>query len=131
MIHTLYTQDVIWVSDNLLFRKFIIKLQVWKQKLRQNYFLQISSVQSLSRVWLFATPWMAECQVSLSITNSRSLLNSCPSSQWYHPTISSSVVPFSSCFLHLLAIKKLTSFEKYILVWLKCVCILIHFPMCY
>ena len=24
-------------------------------------------------------------------------LNSCPSSQWYHPTISSSVVPFSSC----------------------------------
>ena len=24
--------------------------------------------------------------------------NSCPSSQWCHPTISSSVVPFSSCF---------------------------------
>ena len=24
--------------------------------------------------------------------------NSCPSSQWYHPTISSFVVPFSSCF---------------------------------
>ena len=24
--------------------------------------------------------------------------NSCPSSQWFHPTISSSVVPFSSCF---------------------------------
>ena len=24
--------------------------------------------------------------------------NSCPLSQWYHPTISSSVVPFSSCF---------------------------------
>ena len=24
--------------------------------------------------------------------------NSCPSSEWYHPTISSSVVPFSSCF---------------------------------
>ena len=25
-------------------------------------------------------------------------LNSCPSSQWCHPTISSSVIPFSSCF---------------------------------
>ena len=24
-------------------------------------------------------------------------LNSCPSSQWYHPAISSSVIPFSSC----------------------------------
>ena len=32
-----------------------------------------SSVHSLSRVWLFATPWTAACQASLSITNSRSL----------------------------------------------------------
>ena len=35
---------------------------------------QFSSVQSLSRVRLFATPWITEHQVSLSITNSRSLL---------------------------------------------------------
>ena len=33
-----------------------------------------SSVQSLSYVWLFATPWIAACQASLSITNSRSSL---------------------------------------------------------
>ena len=33
-----------------------------------------SSVQSLSHVRLFATPWTAPCQASLSITNSRSLL---------------------------------------------------------
>ena len=32
------------------------------------------SVQSLSRVQLFATPWTAVCQASLSITNSQSLL---------------------------------------------------------
>ena len=32
------------------------------------------SVQSLSRVWLFATPWTAARQASLSITNSWSLL---------------------------------------------------------
>ena len=56
-----------------------------------------SAVQSLSRVWLFATPWTAACQASLSITNSRSYPNSCPLSKWCHPTISSSVVPFSSC----------------------------------
>ena len=37
-------------------------------------FIEISSVQSLSHVRLFATPWTAACQVSLSITNSRSLL---------------------------------------------------------
>ena len=34
----------------------------------------MSSVQSLSRVWHFATPWTAACQASLSITNSWSLL---------------------------------------------------------
>ena len=33
-----------------------------------------SSVQLLSCVRLFATPWTAACQASLSITNSRSLL---------------------------------------------------------
>ena len=31
---------------------------------------QFSSVQSLSRVWLFRTPWTTACQASLSITNS-------------------------------------------------------------
>ena len=34
----------------------------------------LSSVQSLSRVRLFAAPWTAACQASLSITNSQSLL---------------------------------------------------------
>ena len=34
--------------------------------------IRFSSVQSLSHVWLFATPWTAACQASLSITNSRS-----------------------------------------------------------
>ena len=36
--------------------------------------LQLSSVQSLSSVQFFATPWTAACQASLSITNSWSLL---------------------------------------------------------
>ena len=35
---------------------------------------QFSSVQPLSRVRLFATPWITACQASLSITNSWSLL---------------------------------------------------------
>ena len=56
-----------------------------------------SSVQLLSRVQLFATPWIAAQQASLSITNSWSSLKPCPLSQWCHPAISSSVVPFSSC----------------------------------
>ena len=38
------------------------------------YLTQFSSVQPLSRVWLFVTSWIAARQASLSITNSRSLL---------------------------------------------------------
>ena len=61
------------------------------------YSVQFSSVQSLSHVRLFATPWIAARQASLSITNSWSWLKLMPLSQWCHPTISSSVIPFSSC----------------------------------
>ena len=55
------------------------------------------SVQLLGCDQLFATPWTAAHQASLSITNSQSLFNSCPLSRWCHSTISSSVIPFSSC----------------------------------
>jgi len=55
-----------------------------------------SSVQSLSRVQLFATLWTAAHQASLSITNSQSLHKLiCVLSGWCHTTISSSVIPFS------------------------------------
>ena len=56
-----------------------------------------SSVQSLSHIRLFATPWTAAHQASLSITNSWEFTQTRRLSQWCHPTISSSVIPFSSC----------------------------------
>ena len=56
----------------------------------------ISSVQSLSRVQLLATPWTAAFQASLSVTNSRSL----PKPMSIESVMTSnhliSVVPFSS-----------------------------------
>ena len=58
--------------------------------------VQLSSVQ-LSRVQLFATPWITARQASLYITNSQVHSDSRSSSQWCHPAISSSVIPFSSC----------------------------------
>ena len=39
-----------------------------------NLYAEFSSVQSLSCVWFFVTPWTAACQASLSITNFWSLL---------------------------------------------------------
>ena len=38
------------------------------------FYHMLSSVQSLSRIQLFATPWTAACQASLSITHPQSLL---------------------------------------------------------
>ena len=54
-------------------------------------------VQSLSHVRLLKFPCTAACQASLSIIISQACSNSRPLSQWCHPTISSSVVPFFSC----------------------------------
>ena len=45
----------------------------------------------------FATSWTAARQASLSFNISRSLLKLLSISQWCHPAISCSVIPFSSC----------------------------------
>ena len=57
---------------------------------------QFSSVQSLSRVWLFATPWTKACQASLTITNSWSLHKLVSIESVMPSNHSSSVIPFSS-----------------------------------
>ena len=56
---------------------------------------KIAIVQLLSHVQLFMTAWTAALQASLFFTSPRVCPNSCPLSWWCHPTISSSVTPFS------------------------------------
>ena len=79
---------------------------------------QISSVQSLlalltqishTRAWLLATTWTAAC----SSRSPRVYPNSCPLIRWCHPTISSSVIPFSSCH-HSFPADKMLIFPKLI-----------------
>ena len=60
-------------------------------------------VQSLSHVQLSVTPWTAACQASLSFTIHWACSNSCQLSWGCHPTISSSVIPFSFCLQSFLA----------------------------
>ena len=55
-----------------------------------------SSVHSLSHVQLFSTPWLQHTRFPCPSTTPGDCSNSCPLSWWCHPTISSSVVPFSS-----------------------------------
>ena len=74
--------------------KFILSSPFWQTVF---FLIVIVFVQSLSCVWLFATRWTAAHQASLPPLPPRIFSNSCPSSQWCHPTISSSVVHFSSC----------------------------------
>ena len=54
-------------------------------------------VQWLSHVQLLETSWTQHAWLSSPSLSPRVCLNSCPLSRWCHPTISSSVVPFSSC----------------------------------
>ena len=56
-------------------------------------------VALLSHIRLFASPWIAARRLPCPSLTPRTCSNSCPLSQWCHPTISSSVAPFSSCLL--------------------------------
>ena len=55
-----------------------------------------TSVQPLSHVQLFVTP-KQHARFPCPSPTPRACSKSCPSSQWCYPTISSSVIPFSSC----------------------------------
>ena len=55
------------------------------------------AVQLLSHVWLFVTHGLQHARLPCTSLSPRVRCNSCPLSRWCHPSISSSVVPFSSC----------------------------------
>ena len=55
------------------YMKWCSKLYVMRE-IQTKTIIQFSSVQSFSRVWLLATPWIAARQAFLSVTNSRSSL---------------------------------------------------------
>ena len=64
---------------------------------------KFSSVESLSRVQLFVTPYTAAARPPCPSPTPRVYSNSCPLSRWFIPTISSSVILFSSHFQFFLA----------------------------
>ena len=99
--------------------QYYFLMDLWQQALAHK--VKWREEKSLSRVWLFATPWtlahqIRSDQISCSVVSNslrphesqharppcpsptpRVHSDSRPSSQWCHPAISSSVVPFSSC----------------------------------
>ena len=54
-------------------------------------------VQLVNSIWIFVTPWMQYARLPCPSESPGVCSNSCPVSQWCHPTISSSDTPFFSC----------------------------------
>ena len=73
---------------------FYIKIEKLKFLI---YFSSIhsDSVQSLCCVWFFVS--LQHARLPCRFSTARAYSNSCPLHEWCHPTISSSVVSFSSC----------------------------------
>ena len=86
-----------WPFD--IFKNLYSPLHSWQMRTLSwtCWWTFILSVQSLSHVWLFATHGLQHARLPCPSPTPRACSNSCLSSQWCHPTISSSVVPFSLC----------------------------------
>ena len=97
--------------------------------------VQFSSVQSFSCVQFFATPWTAARQAFWPSPAPGAYSDSCPSSQWWHPNISSYSILFLSYLPYFLAFGSLYviiywHLKFYFLflfffIWYNCIIILI------
>ena len=104
-----------WIRETKVAMQTCNRLELWKYWLSS---LWNDSADSFIYIWIvsyvcqfssisqpcptdydydFATPWTAARQASCPSPTPGVYSNPCPLSQWCHPAISSSVVPFSSC----------------------------------
>ena len=82
--------------------KYSAKENIWtantnRERCSTSLVIQFISVQSLSRVWFFATLWTVAWQASLSSLSPKVCSSSGPLSWWCYPSISPSVTLISSC----------------------------------
>ena len=83
LISFLIFSTICWLFRNVLFSLHVC--------IFNSFFFPISSVQSLSRVWLFATPWISARHASLSITISQTHIHQVSDAiQPSHPLLSPS-----------------------------------------
>ena len=85
-----------WTTWFLMHRLLMPRFLYLRFLSDKTHFCPNSSVQLLSRVRLLETPWTEARQASRPSPPPGVYSNSCALSRWGHPTISSSVVPFSS-----------------------------------
>ena len=108
LVHQHVVMSIYWLLQRVLLRKWacrytfklvlLLHLNVFPQvKLLDHKFSW--SVMSNS----LRPHGLQQARLPCPTPHSRASSNPCPSSQWCHPTISSSVIPFSSCLLHSLS----------------------------
>ena len=82
-----------WITENLLLLLLLfVFMSLWSSSF---WSVQFSSVSQSCPT--LCNPIQEHTRLLCPSPTPRACLNSCPLSQWCHPTISSSVVPFSSC----------------------------------
>ena len=95
VFHPVVQKWVTWPDQSQL------KLVTWGNKCLNGWLLCSSCfvivAHSFSCVWIFVTPGLQHSRLLCFSLSPRVCSKSCPLSQWWHPTISSSIVHFSSC----------------------------------
>ena len=76
--------------------RHLLPSKVSRMQLARDGIVPFGSLQSLSRVWLFVINGLQHARPPCPSPTPGTYSNSCPLSRWWHPTISSSVMPFSS-----------------------------------
>ena len=94
---------MVFYEDTLVLGKYLRSMTFSLSGNSQVTWNWVSSVQSLSCVWLFVIPWTAALQASLLFTNSQSLLKFVSIELVMPSNHLILCVPFSSCFQSFLA----------------------------
>ena len=77
--------------------KYSLFLISYTSKIFFSKFIFVFRPVQFNRIQLFVIPWLQHARLPCPSPTPGACSNSCLLSQWYHPTISSSIVPFSSC----------------------------------
>ena len=85
------------IQENSAIHNFTVSVYVWLKIHPFPICTNVSSVQSFSHVPSLRPHGLQHARLPCPSPTPGTCSNSCPTSRWCHPTISSSLVPFSSC----------------------------------
>ena len=106
--------------ESLLLNKIVFLLNIGRNFLSVLGLFMVAiemCVQSLGHIWLFATQQLQHPRLSCPSPSPGACSNSCPLRWWYHLTLSSSLIPFSSCLQSFPAAAAAKSLQSCLTLW--------------